>query len=161
MPPQDPSLVVNNHNHEDDNEDHSQLRRSSVHFPMLQQLDPNEPIRRSVVRRESFIVQFAKTKGPPQITLLMMLVAIGLGSTIGVVPAVMSDRFARLNHGYVGEADCSSFATTLGEKPEACFLGSADAQTAAASSNLVSNVLTFLTSSLIGSMSDEHGRRGA
>jgi hypothetical protein len=104
-------------------------------------------------------VQFAKTKGPPQITLLMMLVAIGLGSTIGVVPAVMSDRFARLNHGYVDEADCSSFAT-LGEKPEAYFLRSADAQTAAASSNLVSNVLTFLTSSLIGSLGDEHGRRG-
>lgn len=104
-------------------------------------------------------MQFAKTKGPPQITFLMMLVAIGLGSTIGVVPAVMTDRFARLNHGYTDEAECSSF-TTIGEKPEACFLGSDDAQTAAANCHLVSNVLTFLTSSLIGSLSDEHGRKG-
>jgi hypothetical protein len=39
-------------------------------------------------------------------------------------------------------------------------LGSADAQTAAAVSELVANTLTFITSSLIGSMSDVHGRRG-
>jgi hypothetical protein len=139
----------------------TERRRSSVQFSTLQQIDPNEPIRRrSVLRRESFIVQFAKTKGPPQITFLMMLVAIGLGSTIGVVPAVMTDRFARLNHGYSGEQFCSSYDIKNGDKPEACFLGSADAQTAVASSNLISNVLTFVTSSVIGSLSDEHGRRG-
>ena len=138
----------------------SERRRSSVHFSTIQKLDPNEPVRRpSVYRRESFIVQFAKTKGPPQITFLMMLVAIGLGSTIGVVPAVMTDRFARLNHGYTDSEDCSTFVS-IEDKPEACFLGSAEAQTAVATSNLVSNVLTFLTSSLIGSLSDEHGRRG-
>jgi hypothetical protein len=125
----------------------------------MQSLDPNPRIRRSVIRRESFIVQFAKTKGPPQITFLMMLVAIGLGSTIGVVPAVMIDRFARVNHGYgQDEPDCSSYG--ISDKPEACYLGSADAQSAVATSNLISNVLTFLTSSLIGSLSDEHGRKG-
>jgi hypothetical protein len=139
----------------------TERRRSSVHFSTLQQIDPNEPIRRrSLLRRESFIVQFAKTKGPPQITFLMMLIAIGLGSTIGVVPAVMTDRFARLNHGYSGDEDCSAFGINSGDKPEACFLGSADAQTAVTSSNLISNVLTFVTSSVIGSLSDEHGRKG-
>jgi len=39
-------------------------------------------------------------------------------------------------------------------------LGSADAQTAAASANLISNGLTFITSSLIGSLSDQYGRKG-
>lgn len=137
-------------------------RRSSAGFtvPTLQQIDPNEPVRRpSVYRRESFLVQFAQTKGPPQITLLMMLVAIGLGSTIGVVPAVMSDRFARLHHGYDGDAFCSEIID-LSMRPPECIMGSADAQNAAAAASLASNSLTFLTSSLIGSLSDEHGRRG-
>jgi len=152
--PEQPVSVDDEADHTDEDEGR---RRSSVEFSTLQQIDPNEPIRRrSVFRRESFIVQFVKTEGPPQITFLMMLVAIGLGCTIGVVPAVMSDRFARLNHGYTGDLACSD----LDEKPPACFLGSADAQNAAAASSLASNVLTFLTSSMIGSFSDEHGRRG-
>lgn len=36
-------------------------------------------------RRESFILNFAKSKGPPQIVLVIMLLALGFGSTIGVV----------------------------------------------------------------------------
>jgi len=123
---------------------------------------PSRPprVRSSILRRESFIIQFAKTKGPPQIAFIMMLIAVGLGSTIGVVPSVMSDRFARLNHGY-GEAlpPCGSY-TTVSDKPEACFAGSADAQSAAALSNLISNGFTFLFSSLLGSLSDEYGRKG-
>eukprot|EP00980_Cylindrotheca_fusiformis_P014317 scaffold3821_cov127-Cylindrotheca_fusiformis.AAC.7 len=136
-------------------------RTSDFHVPTMEQIDPNEPAARrpSVYRRESFLVQFAKTKGPPQITLLMMLVAIGLGSTIGVVPAVMSDRFARLRHGYDGEELCSDILD-ISMRPAPCMLGSSDAQNAAAAASLVSNVLTFITSSLMGSLSDEHGRRG-
>ena len=150
--------------------DPERRRRSSVRFsvtsdmPTLKKLDTNNPhIRRSVVRRESFIVQFAKTKGPPQITFLMMLLAIGGGMTIGVVPSVMTDRFARLNHGYDSDISCTSYDSKpdlLGEKPSECYQGSADAQTAVATSNLISNGLTFVTSSLIGSLSDEYGRRG-
>jgi hypothetical protein len=132
--------------------------RSSFLYPSTQQMDPVLPPPSRSMRRESFIVQFAKTKGPPQITMIMMLVAIGLGSTIGVVPAVMSDRFARLNHGYTGLEVCTSL--TVSERPAACFAGSADAQNAAAEASLAMNVLTFLTSSLIGSLSDEHGRKG-
>ena len=127
------------------------------------QMNAQQPVFR---RGESFILQFAKTKGPPQITFLMILIAMGLGSTIGVVPAVMTDRFARLNHGYNSTESCaSSFSvddggSSIDDNAEACYLGSADAQNAVASSNLVSNVLTFLTSSLTGSLSDEYGRRG-
>lgn len=174
MPPQQESLRGTGpspHMKDEDNtgnDDHAlnatplQLQRRSssrVHFSQMQELDVTPRIQQSFVRRESFIVQFAKTKGPPQITFIMMLIAIGLGSTIGVVPAVMSDRFARLQHGYSSDALCSSY-TTLADKPSACLAGSADAQAAVASANLISNVLTFVTSSLIGSLSDEHGRKG-
>jgi len=110
-------------------------------------------------RRRSFIVEFSEMKGPPQIALLMALLAVGLGSTIGVVPAVMADRFARLYHGYEGDIHCDNFGTG-DPKPEACFLGSSDAQAAASMANLVNNGLTFLTASLCGSLSDEFGRKG-
>jgi len=114
-----------------------------------------------VGRRKSFIVEFSQTNGPPQIAGLMMLIAIGLGCTIGVVPAVMTDRFARLSHGYDSSERCWEFTSPNSEdKPGECFLGSADAQTAVSTSNLISNVLTFVSSSLIGSLSDEYGRRG-
>jgi len=126
----------------------------------MEGLDPYEKVRRpSVYRRESFLVQFVQSKGPPQIIILIMLLALGFGSTIGVVPAVMTDRYARLQHGYMDERDCADFETLI-EKPAECLQGSADAQNAAALSSLVSNVLTFITSSLMGSISDEHGRRG-
>ncbi|VEU38105.1 unnamed protein product [Pseudo-nitzschia multistriata] len=129
-------------------------------------------------RRRSFLVEFSEMRGPPQIALLMALLAIGFGSTIGVTPAVMADRFARLHHGYNGTVPCDGFASLDGDgegsnvdaddpsvplfatKPEACFLGGSDAQAAASVSNLVNNVLTFLTSSLVGSLSDELGRKG-
>ena len=62
----------------------------------MDQIDPNEPLsRRSIYRHESFLVQFATSDGPPQIVLLILLLALGFGSTIGVVPAVMTDRYAR------------------------------------------------------------------
>ena len=125
----------------------------------VDQVDTVETLpRASILRRESFLMQFAASKGPPQIVLLMMLLALGFGSTIGVVPAVVTDRFARLRHGYTGEQDCWSFSAT--NKPQACVLGSADAQNTAAFANFVSDGLTFVTSSLIGSISDEQGRKG-
>jgi len=69
----------------------------------------------------------------------------------------MSDRYARLNHGYGGAMACAEMPVEA--RPEACSLGSADAQNAAAEASLAMNGLTFLTSSLIGSLSDEHGRK--
>jgi hypothetical protein len=70
----------------------------------------------------------------------------------------MTDRYARLHHGYNDEMDCQEYAQN--DKPEACLLGSADAQNAVAISSLISNIFTFFTSSLVGSLSDEHGRKG-
>ncbi|KAL3930478.1 MAG: hypothetical protein SGARI_004474, partial [Bacillariaceae sp.] len=70
----------------------------------------------------------------------------------------MTDRFARMQHGYDGTINCNDILLPE-DKPEACLLGSADAQTAVSVSNLLSNGLTFLTSSLLGSISDEYGRK--
>lgn len=146
---------------------HRRRRRSSGWFPTkLQQVDLDErprgqPMTDALNRRQSFIEEFASTSGPPQIAGLMILIAVGLGCTIGVVPAVMADRFARLEHGWDGPP-CQSLthtAVTATVNVEACMAGSADAQTAVATSNLISNGLTFLTSSLLGSWSDQHGRK--
>lgn len=125
----------------------------------MEMVDPDERTRRhSLYKRKSFIVQFATSEGPPQIVAFVLLIALGFGATIGIVPSIMTDRFARLNHGYTGD-DCSSF-TSLADKPAECLEGSSDAQDTAAFAGLVSNGLTLLTSSLIGSLSDVHGRRG-
>lgn len=106
---------------------------------------------------QSFFKAFFRSQGPPQVIFLCMLLALSLGSTVGVVPAVVTDRYARINHGYMDEADCSSFSRNA--KPEECLLGSADAQNMSAAASFVSNGLTFVTSSLVGSISDQRGRR--
>jgi DHA1 family tetracycline resistance protein-like MFS transporter len=128
--------------------------------PLVDMIEPtyHRPPRLSQLRRESFLVEYSRLQGPPQISFVLMLIALGLGSTIGVVPSVMSDRFARLDHSYDGNDDCSSFPTGT-TKPEECLEGFGDAQSAVSFSNLVSNIFTFLFSSLLGSLSDEHGRK--
>lgn len=67
--------------------------RPSTHHPEqsyaafgVDRIPGMEPLRRgSTIRRESFIVEFASSRGPPQIVLLIMILALGFGSTIGVV----------------------------------------------------------------------------
>ncbi|GKY96168.1 hypothetical protein MPSEU_000576600 [Mayamaea pseudoterrestris] len=122
----------------------------------VDQLPEMEPLESDV--SESFLRDFVKSKGPPQILMLCMLLALGFGSTIGVVPAVMSDRYARLHYGYDGDVSCADYASD--EKPLACLQGSADAQNAVSMEQLIGNGITFLSSSLIGSLSDEYGRKG-
>ena len=102
-----------------------------------------------------FLKFFFTARGPPQIALLSMLYALSIGSTVGVVPAVLTERYAVMHHGFEGQ--CAEYGKH--EKPEACLDGSSDAQAAAAAASFVSNTATFLTSSLIGALSDEYGRR--
>ena len=105
----------------------------------------------------SFLQYFLTSSGPPQIITLCLLLSLALGSTVGVVPAVVEDRYARLNHGYTGEP---CLQLKMGERPHECLLGNDDAQNSAALTSFISNTLTFSTSSLMGSISDERGRRG-
>jgi hypothetical protein len=108
--------------------------------------------------QSAFLLHFIKSSGPPHVIALCLLVALALGSTIGVVPAVVGDRYARLHHGYAGEP-CAELVKE--ERPHECLMGNEDAQNSAAISGFISNTLTFATSSMMGSISDEKGRRGA
>jgi len=105
----------------------------------------------------SFISFIIKSKGPPQLIFCSFVYALSFGSIIGVVPAVMTDRYARLNHGFDGE-DCSYYIGD--EKPFECRQGSQDAQDLSATTSLISNMLTFFSSSLLGSLGDTRGRKG-
>jgi DHA1 family tetracycline resistance protein-like MFS transporter len=128
-------------------------------YSFLGREDPFQPVRRPIIfKKESFIRQFVATRGPPQIFSVVVMLTMSFGATVGIVPSIMIERFARLKYGYDGD-DCNSYES-YSEKPEACLLGSDDAQNAAAVSELIANTLTLITSSMIGSFSDMHGRRG-
>jgi hypothetical protein len=71
---------------------------------------------------------------------------------------VVEDRYARLKHGYDGEASCLNIPKV--DRPKECLFGNEDAQNSAAVSGFIANILTFATSSLMGSISDERGRVG-
>ena len=103
-----------------------------------------------------FLSTFFRSKPAVHLLLVAFFMAMGVGSTVGVIPALMADRYARLRHGYVGEENC--FAYTTG-KPDACQKGANDAQEAAAMMTLVTNILTLFCNSVIGSLSDTYGRR--
>ena len=84
---------------------------------------------------------------------LYVLYSLSIGSTVGVVPSLMMTRYAQQNHGLPMDQHCGGTSSTL------CNLGSANAQTAAATASFINNGLTFFTSSLIGSLSDVYGRK--
>jgi DHA1 family tetracycline resistance protein-like MFS transporter len=139
---------------------------SGFYSASLEQVDPFEPVERySVYQRKSFLDQItggnsnnSSRNGVPQIILMAFLLAMAFGSTLAILPSFMTERLARVRYGYDGSEDCHSFSS-YETKPMECIQGSKDAQTAAAISELISNILTLLTSSFIGSVSDIHGRR--
>lgn len=106
---------------------------------------------------DSFLHFFFASKGPPHLVVICILFAASIGSTVGIVPAVMTDRFARLNHGFDEMDVCASFDAA--SKPEQCLQGSQDAQNMSAVGSLITNILTFVMSPLVGSMSDMRGRK--
>jgi len=109
----------------------------------------------SVAPDVSFSEFFINSRGPPQLVLVCIIIALSLGSVVGAVPAIMTDRLARDKFGYSGEETC--FETDV--KPEECTKGNNLAQDYSALSSLVSNLLTFACSAMIGTISDCHGRK--
>jgi MFS family permease len=71
---------------------------------------------------------------------------------------VATDRLARLHHGYTDKDDMECSEQII--KPKECLDASSEAQNYAATAFMISNTLTFLASPLMGSLSDEYGRRG-
>lgn len=109
------------------------------------------------IQNQSFLKFFFSLSGPPQIVIVCLILAVALGSTIGVVPAVMTDRYARLHYNFEGLKDCYRYHHQ--EKPVECTYGSEDAQNASAYSSFISEFFVFLTGSIIGSVSDRIGRK--
>eukprot|EP00591_Stephanopyxis_turris_P003759 CAMPEP_0195526592 /NCGR_PEP_ID=MMETSP0794_2-20130614/27743_1 /TAXON_ID=515487 /ORGANISM="Stephanopyxis turris, Strain CCMP 815" /LENGTH=513 /DNA_ID=CAMNT_0040657319 /DNA_START=39 /DNA_END=1580 /DNA_ORIENTATION=+ len=110
----------------------------------------------NVTDEPSFIKFFVQSSGPKHVAILLYFVALGSGSTIGVVPAVTTDRYARIDYGYDG-APCSSFDHD--NIPQQCKSAASDAQNAITISMFVKNFITFFSCSLVGSISDERGRK--
>ena len=105
----------------------------------------------------SFLKIFFRAKGTIPILIMSTLVAFGMGSVIGIVPDVVSDRYARIRYHYSGP-DCTSY--TRFDKPDACQNGADDAQASAAGATLALNLLTLIFNPVVGSYSDRQGRRG-
>lgn len=73
MPPQ----VCVNHENNDEADDVSSDPESTAHGDNTTSMEEDG--------RRPFIEEFLKSKGPPQIIILVVLLALGIGSTIGVV----------------------------------------------------------------------------
>lgn len=95
-------------------------------------------------------------KGAKQILVVCALLSFSIGCTLGVVPDITADRYARLHYGYDG-LDCTNFDRS--DKPDECQRGADMAQSAVAWSAFVQNILTLISNTTIGSISDARGRR--
>ena len=105
----------------------------------------------------TFLGEFNSATGARLIVVLGFLTAIGIGGLVGVVPQVITQRFAELYYGLEEGIHCREMS---GVKPAACLEGSEYAQGAASYCVLARNLLAILTNSLAGSYTDVHGRRG-
>jgi MFS transporter, DHA1 family, tetracycline resistance protein len=115
----------------------------------------------------------------PKLVLMSFLLAMSMGSTLGIVPKIMTERYAQVNYG-VENGTClndntnattttpprtaittitSNTAATTANHESFCLLASQDAQNSAAISDLFSNLLTLVCSSWMGALSDIHGRQ--
>jgi hypothetical protein len=103
-----------------------------------------------------FAREFFNAQGAPQILVIGLLMSTGIGATIGVVPQVFSDRYARIFYGYDG-TNCSNFERA--DKPDACQRGADDAQASMALTVLAQNLLSLCSNSTVGSVSDVRGRK--
>jgi len=107
---------------------------------------------------KTFLADFRNANGASLVVLLGFLTAIGLGSLIGVIPQVTTQRYAEILYGYGGEeALCNSFTSG---KPEPCLRGAERAQTVASYTALARYLMALLSNSVAGAYADVHGRRG-
>ena len=104
-----------------------------------------------------FIISFVRSDvGLPALS-VSVCISFCLGTTVAIVPEIISDRYARLYHGLQGETLCSDYDKNL--LPAACILGQDDAQTGSAWGSFFKSGFIFVFNPIIGSHSDVHGRR--
>jgi Na+/melibiose symporter-like transporter len=128
-----------------------------------------------------FLLDSIRSKAVLPAFVISILLSASIGLTVGIVPEVLTDRYARLYYGYdddqhhyyesaaaaSGEDDsggglqplppCWGYDTS--SMPEACVEGADDAQTGSAYGMLAQNLLTLFFNAVIGSYSDKKGRR--
>jgi MFS family permease len=103
-----------------------------------------------------FFSSFRKSRGSVEALIISVLLSFGLATTVGIVPTVIADRYARINHGWEGQP---CYTLNHDVMPYACVQGGDDAQTGSACMSLVQNLLLFLSNPVVGSQSDLQGRR--
>jgi MFS family permease len=103
-----------------------------------------------------FFSSFVKSKGSLHALLITVLLSFGLAATVGIVPTCISDRYARLHHGYDGKP-CYHYEHSM--MPKECMAGGDEAQTSSAWMSFAQNILIFLFNPVVGSQSDVQGRR--
>jgi DHA1 family tetracycline resistance protein-like MFS transporter len=103
-----------------------------------------------------FFSTFIAAKGTVPALILSTILSFGIGSTVGVVPEILSDRYSRLYYDYDGPP-CKDYDHDT--MPEACHQGADDAQAASAWGTLLLNMFTLFCNPVVGSLSDVHGRR--
>jgi len=107
---------------------------------------------------KSFLDEFRRSRGGLMILLLGFLTAIGWGCIMGVVPQIATQAYAERVYGYGPNDDpCSAIALN---KPQACIQGSEHAQNVASSTAFARYTMAILSNSIVGSYSDQHGRKG-
>jgi MFS transporter, DHA1 family, tetracycline resistance protein len=155
---------------DDDNNNNLSHPQEEYNYSSLEQVDPNESIRQTHPKAAATTI--------PKLVLMAFFLAMSMGSTIGIVPNIMTQRFATLKYGYglndddgdsavVACHDNNNTTTTTStlrlsnsnDNHIICMAASKDAQTAAAISELIANTLTLYFSSWVGSTSDVYGRR--
>ena len=113
-----------------------------------------------------FLCDSARSKAVLAAFCVSMLLSFSIGLTVAIVPEVLTDRYARLYHGYSAEEQlhqqqlpppCWEFEKSL--MPEACTRGADDALTGSAWGMFIQNMVIFFFNASIGSYSDVHGRR--
>lgn len=138
--------------------DSRETQSRSREDPCDQEIDEHESPARTKGSYMDFFRVFFTSKGAPQVLILSFLLSVGVGTTIGVVPDVLSDTYARIHHAYDGSSHCSDFDRS--HKPPPCQQGADDAQAAVALFTFLQNILTLISNTTIGSVSDARGRRG-
>jgi len=119
--------------------------------------------------RGRFLPRFGFAARPNAVVLstfaVSVLMSFSIGLTVGIVPEILTDRYARIDRLDGGDDGVDGplrpcWRYTSGTMPDSCTRGAVDAQTGSAYGTFVQNLLTFFFNAVIGSRSDEIGRRG-
>jgi len=182
-------VVPSSSNNDHDNNTARRQRQRQHHHEVIPRRRMQTDLRRgsSISVYRTFLQEFwgsSTNESAPVIILLVgFLTALGIGSLIGVIPQVTTQRYAELYFGYGARQQdemvemCNSITIYNNsssssaqqqqqqqqqqQAPLACIRGAEYAQSMASYAALARYTLALLSNSVAGSYTDKHGRRGA